>query len=335
VRQEIVGVIKASGEAGIGKLKSCELLQIHIRRIERWESRLKSTGTLQYGKSGPKQALHAIVPAEREAVLCFARRETTVDYSFQMLSIRGAEQGLFFMSASSVRHILQEYGLGDDRSGRRRGTKGLKPNRPEELTGPNQCWCWDISYLRTDIRRVFWYLYVLLDEWSRKVIAWRVSHTLSHEEAMGLIDDGIIAEKLLDVPQEQRPVVVNDHGSQMKAKPVKQMFVDLGIEQTFARCKTPNDNPFIEALFSTVKTSPAYPGWFPSGNPGPVREYFTRFYNWYDNEHYHSRIGYITPMQKHTGQAERILTERKKQLTARRQERTKYWLSQPLTGSGP
>ncbi len=184
------------------------------------------------------------------------------------------------------------------------------------------------------MRRVFWYLYALLDEWSRKVIAWRVSHSLCHEEAMGLIDDGIIAEKLLDVPQEQRPVVVNDHGSQMKAKPVKQMFVDLGIEQTFARPRTPDDNPFVEALFSTVKTDPIYPGWFPAGDPEPVRQYFTRYFHWYDNEHYHSRIGYVTPMQKHTGQADKIIAERKIKLTAQRQERTKYWLSQPLTGNG-
>ncbi len=104
-------MIQASRGAGVGKVKSCALLEIQIRRIERWESRLKSTGSIAYGKPGPKQALHAIVPAEQEALLAFARRETTVDYSFQMLSIRGAEQGLFFMSASSVRHILQENGV--------------------------------------------------------------------------------------------------------------------------------------------------------------------------------------------------------------------------------
>jgi len=329
-----VQVVAYAKGSGIAHYQSCAVLQIAVRRVERWHVRLKCSGSMEYHKPGPKQVVHAILPAEREAVLAFVGREETVDYSLQMRAIKGGEQGLFFLSASSVRAILQEQGLGNDRTGRRRGGAGAKPNRPEELTGPNQCWCWDISYLRTDIRRVFWYLYVLLDEWSRKVIAWRVSHTLSHEQALGLIDDGIIAEKLLDVTPEQRPVVVNDHGSQMKAKPVKQMFVDLGIEQTFARRRTPNDNPFIESLFSTIKTSPVYPGWFPAGNVLPVQQYFTRYFNWYDHEHYHSRIGYVTPVQKHTGQAERILTVRKKQLTAQRQERTKYWLSQPLTGSG-
>jgi putative transposase len=171
------------------------------------------------------------------------------------------------------------------------------------------------------------YLYVLLDEWSRKVIAWRLSHRLCHDEALELIDDGIIAEKLLDVPLEQRPVVVNDNATQMRSKPVKQMFVNLGMEQSFARYKTLNDNPFIEALFSTVKTSPDYPDWFPAGTIEQVRSYFTRYFDWYDNELYHSRIGYVTPMQKHTGQADRIIAERKKQLTVQRQQRRRYRFS--------
>lgn len=99
----------------------------------------------------------------------------------------------------------------------------------------------------------------------RKVVAWRVSNSLAMEQAQGLIDDTIIAEGLLDVPKNQRPVVVNDNGKQMKATAVQQMFVTLGIAQTFARPSTQDDNPHIEALFSTTKRSPAYPGWFPAG----------------------------------------------------------------------
>ncbi len=313
---------------GITHGQSCAVLQIAVRRVERWAVRLKRQGSMEYGKPGPKQVVNAILPAEREAVLAFVGREETVDYSLQLLAIKGGEQGLFFLSASSVRTILQEQGLNNDRTGRRRGGAGAKPNRPDELTGPNQCWCWDISYLKTDILRVFWYLYVVVDEWSRKVIAWRISRTLAHEEAVGLLDDGIIGERLLEVPDGERPVVVNDHGSQMKAKPVKQMLIDLGIEQSFARRRTPNDNPYVESLFSTIKTSPVYPGWFPYTDQAVVQEYFERYFQWYNTEHYHSRIGYVTPVQKHTGQAERIRAKRKKQLTVQREERKQYWLSQ-------
>src|SRR5690606_34429954 len=119
---------------------------------------------------------------------------------------------------------------------------------------------------KTDVRRVFWYLYVMLDEWSRKVVAWHVSSTLAMEQARKLIDDATMAEGLLDVPEDRRPVVVNDNGKQMKAKAVQQMFVDLGMQQTFARPSTPDDNPYVEALFSTTKRRPTYPGWFPAGD---------------------------------------------------------------------
>lgn len=335
MRQEIVGVVSYAKASGIARYQSCELLQINVRRIERWESRLRSRGTMDYQKPGPKRALHAIMPAEQQALVKFAGHEDTVDYSFQMLALKGAERGLFFMSASSVRLILHDEGLGEDRRGHKRLGAGAKPNRPEQLTGPNQCWCWDISYLKTDVLRVFWFLYVMLDEWSRKVVAWRVSRSLSHEEALRLIDDAILAENLLEAPESQMPVVVNDRGSQMKAKEVKQMFTDMGLTQTFSRPRTPNDNPYIESLFGTVKTAPVYPGWFPYDDESVVQGYFGRYFGWYNNEHYHSRIGYVTPVQKHMGQAEMIIAERKKQLTNQKEIRKLYWSSRMLTGGGP
>ena len=295
---------------------------------------MRTTGAMAYEKPGPRHAAHALMPVEREAVKDYAGREETVDYSLQVLSIKGAVAGLFCLSASSVRSILMQEGLGQDRRNLGRQGARQKPNRPEELTGPNQCWCWDISYLKTDMLRVFWYLYVVLDEWSRKVVAWRVSNTLAMEQALGLVDDAIIAEGLLDIPEDKRPVVVNDNGKQMKAKPVQQMFVDLGMHQTFARPSTPDDNPFVEALFSTAKRSPKYPGWFPANDGTVVQQYFKGYLGWYNTRHYHSRIGYVTPVQKHTGQADLILKQRKKQLTAVRNTRIEYWRSQPLTEGG-
>jgi len=327
-------VVAMAKQSGIGRHQSCEVLQISMRRIQRWESRLSVTGAMAYKKPGPRQASHTLLPSERTAVKEYAGREETVDYSLMVLSLKAAEAGLFYLSASSVRTVLLQEGLLQDRRDIRKQGALQKPNRPEQLTGPNQCWCWDISYLKTDVRRIFWYLYVMLDEWSRKVVAWRVGSTLALEQAQGLIDDAILSEGLLDVPEDQRPVVVNDNGKQMKAKAVQQMFVDLGIQQTFARPGTPDDNPHIEALFSTTKRSPAYPGWFPADDGTVVQGYFMNYFDWYNKEHYHSGIGYVTPEQKHTGQAEMVLQQRKKQLTTARKNRIDYWRSQSLTDGG-
>ena len=205
---------------------------------------------------------------------------------------------------------------------------GRKPDRVAKLTSPNWCWTWDISYLGTDIPRIFWYLFVMLDEWSRKVIAWRVADHMITEEAQGLIDDAFLAEHLMDVPRSQLPVVVNDRGSQMKAKPVKQMFLDLGLVQTFARPRTPNDNPFIESLFSTVKSAPTYPECFPSETIKITEYYFEKYFGWYNAEHYHSGIGYVHPLDKHEGRAPAILKERKENLKRQRLERRSFWINQ-------
>ncbi len=322
-------------EAGIAKYKSCELLQIKTRRVERWMLQMRVSGSMEYARPGPKQALHAIMPVERKALMEFIGQEETTDYSLQAIAIKGAEQDLFYMSASSVRTILHNEGLAADRNRFKSGRGGTnKPDRPDELTGPKQCWCWDISYLKTDILRTFWYLYVMLDEWSRKAVAWRVSRSLEQEEALGLIDDAFISESLIDKPKDMQPVVVNDRGKQMKAVDVQQMFKDLGLFQTFARPRTPNDNPFIESLFSTVKRSPIYPGWFPSNDKSWVMNYFKNYFQWYNQKHYHSRIGYVTPFQKHEGLADGIIKQRKMGLAVQKDIRRDYWLSNQITGDG-
>ncbi|MFQ5356626.1 MAG: transposase [Mariprofundaceae bacterium] len=277
-------------------------------------------------KAGPKHPVNDLMPSERQAVLDYVQLEETADYSLHVLACKGAEQGLFYVSASAIRCILSDENiLSDRRPLFRRTGAGRKPARPDELTGPNQCWCWDLSYLRTDLIRMFWYLYVMLDEWSRKVVAWRISSSLMLSEAQALIDDAYLAEGLLDVPGDLLPVVVNDRGSQMKARPVQQMMRDLGLTQTFARPRTPNDNPFIESLFSTVKTAPDYPGWFPGRSIGIARDYFEDYFHWYNYEHFHSGIGYIHPIDKHEGRAETILKKRKECMTNQRRLRKLYW----------
>lgn len=326
VRQEIVAVILYAKTKGIAKYKVCALLQINVRRIERWVARERETDSMDYHKSGPKRPVNAIMPSEREALLSFVGREETVDYSLQVMALEGARQGLFYLSASTVRTVLIEEGImSDRRPPQRRNGAGRKPDRPQKLSGPNQCWCWDISYLRTDLPRVFWYLFVMLDEWSRMVLAWRVTAKLFKEEAQGLIDDAFLAEGLLDVPRHLLPVVVNDRGPQMKAKPVQQMMKDLGLVQTYARPRTPNDNPYVESLFSTVKTAPRYPDWFPSSSIQPAIDYFSRYFTWYNNEHYHSGIGYVHPIDMHAGRAEVILKARKDNLERQKLERRLYW----------
>ena len=189
----------------------------------------------------------------------------------------------------------------------------------KELTGPNQRWCWDISYLPTYERGVFLYLYLAMDEWSRKVIQWLVSWTLEADEARRLLDGAMVSENILDLPEDQRPEVVNDRGRQMKAKSVRRLFEEHGMPQLFARPRTPNDNPFIEAMFSTTKTAPEYPGRF--RDKEDAEGYFGEFFPWYCNEHYHSGIDYVTPAQAHAGLRPAIVAERRAKMAEQRERR--------------
>jgi putative transposase len=308
-------VVVVEGKAkGVSRNRTCELLQIEERRVRRWFS----LSTLTDGKPGPEHAPHAILAEERVAIVALAKEEAYVDDSHRVLTAKGVDSGSLAVSASTVYRVMRSEGLTTDRSGRNhRNGNSRKPDRPE-LTGPNQRWCWDISYLRTLVAGMFLYLYALLDEYSRKVVAFRISWNLAHEEGKELIDEGIEKEGLT---REQVEIIAlfNDRGPQMKAKPFKNFLGDLGISQKFARPRTPNDNPFVESLFATTKGAPEYPGEFTDDIEAIT--YFTAYFDFYNNVRLHGNIGYVTPAQRHSGADKAILARRSERLGNARKER--------------
>jgi len=227
--------------------------------------------------------------------------------------------GLFFVSFSSVYRILCSEGLMSMRGPHRHHNGRSVPPTRKEITGPNQRWCWDISYLHTYERSVFLYLYLLLDEYSRKAIHWLIRWHQRAEDAQELLEGGLLAENILDCPEEQRPEIVNDRGRQMKARSIKTIFELHGMPQLFARPRTPNDNPFVESAFGTAKRAPGYPGRFLDLDDS-VR-YFERYFQWYNTEHLHSGIDYVTPEQCHFGLRDRIVSERRAKLDEQRRLR--------------
>ena len=265
---------------------------------------------------GPCNPVHKLLPAEREAVLQMAGEEEYADLSHRTMAVTACDLGLYFMSFSSVYRIMLSEGLTSMR-GKQRDHNGCSvPPIRKDITGPDQRWCWDVSYLLTYVKGIYLYLYVLLDEYSRKVIQWRVSWQQTAEMGQDLIENGFIDENLIDLPEKDRPEVINDRGPQMKAKKIKKMFNDLNMPQLFARPRTPNDNPFIESLFSSVKSAPQYPGRFLDLEEA-IR-YFDTYFEWYNKEHLHSGIDYVTPEQCHNGLRDDILASRKKALNNQR-----------------
>jgi len=316
---EILMIIEQAKEKGLSVTRTCAFWRVNRRRVARWCRKEKNGQSLRNLKPGPRESVHKLLFEERDAVLQMAKKEEYADLAHRILTVTAWDLGLFFVSFSSVYRILRSANLMTMRGIQRQHNGRSIPPVRKELTGPNQRWCWDISYLPTYEKGVFLYLFLLLDEYSRKAISWLVSWHQTAEEARCLMEEGLINENILDLPENQRPEIINDRGRQMKAKPIKRMFEDQHMPQLFAKPRTPNDNPFVESLFSTVKRAPEYPGRFLDREQAV--EYFNCYFPWYNTEHLHSGIDYITPEQCHLGLRDQIVARRKADLNNQRRFR--------------
>ena len=318
-KREMLTVIQTSQQQGVSARRSCAILVIQPRRIVRWQQRVRQGQSLANLTPGSPAPWHRVLPEEIDQIVAMARSPEYVDLSHRILAVTAGDQGLFQASFSTVYRVLKERNLMTARGpGGAHNGHSKAPVR-KDLTGPNQRWCWDISYLLTFQKGLYLYLYLLLDEWSRKAIQWRISWQQTAEESRLLLEDGLIAQNILDLPEDQRPELINDRGRQMKAKPIRRLCEDHAMPQLFARPRTPNDNPFIESAFSTVKRAPAYPGRFL--DDAQALAYFNRYFTWYDTEHYHSGIDYVTPQQAHQGLRHHIVEQRRIQKLAQRRRR--------------
>jgi transposase InsO family protein len=311
-------LISEAKKKGVGQDRVCAVVGLCPRRVRRWRKALHKRGTLVDRHPGPDLAPHRILAEEKQKFVSFACSEAQQDASARVVAYRAQDQGVVALSPASGYRILDAEGLVSERGPTRRTSRfDGKPPR-EELTGPNQRWCWDITYLRTLVKYQFLFLYVMLDEWSRKVVAWLVAEMESYEMGKVLTDKALEAEELLG-PGVVLPVVLNDRGPSMKARAFKQFLADLGVTQLFSRPRTPNDNPFVESSFRTIKYHPQYPEKF-EGLPHAV-EYFASFFEWYNQEHLHSGVGHVPPALKHAGLADQIVSRRRARLAEARSRR--------------
>ena len=322
---EILAVIETSQQQGVSARRSCVILAIAHRRIVRWQHQARQGQSLANLTPGPQEPLHRVLPEEIDQIVAMAQSQEYVDLSHRILAVTAWDKGLFQASFSTVYRVLKEHNMMRARGPGGAHNGNSKAPVRKNLSGPNQRWCWDISYLLTFQKGVYLYLYLLLDEYSRKAVQWRISWQQTAQQSRLLLEGGLVEENILDLPEEQRPEVINDRGRQMKAKPIQRLCEDHGMPQLFARPRTPNDNPFIESAFSTAKRAPEYPGRFLDDDHALT--YFGRYFTWYNTEHYHSGIDYVTPEQAHQGLRQKIVDPRRvkkhSQRSRRREENQK------------
>ena len=244
----------------------------------------------------------ALSPDERASVLAVLHEQRFQDRSPAAVQATLLDEGQYYCSTRTMYRILEEEG----ESGERRDQL-VHPSyhKPELLaTAPNQLWSWDITKLKGPVKWTYFYLYVILDVFSRYVVGWMVAPRESAELARKLIEE--TSEKQVILPDQL--TIHADRGSSMRSKPVAFLLADLSITKTHSRPYTSNDNPYSESQFRTMKYRPEFPDRF--GCIQDSRAFCQPFFAWYNDDHRHSGIGMMTPAMVHYGQAPLIREKR-------------------------
>ena len=260
------------------------------------------------GSAAPAQApverrsARALGVEERQAVLATLHSECFVDQSPAAVYARLLDEGRYLCSQRTMYRLLERAGEVRERRDQLRHPVYA---RPELLaSGPNEVWSWDITKLLGPTKWSYFYLYVLLDIFSRYVVGWMVAHRESTQLAKRLIAESARKQSI----EPGQLTVHADRGSSMTSKPVAFLLADLGVTKTHSRPSVSNDNPFSEAQFKTLKYRPEFPDRF--GSIEDSRAFCVGFFDWYNNRHYHSGLALLTPTTVHHGNSATVIQHR-------------------------
>jgi transposase InsO family protein len=233
-----------------------------------------------------------------------------------------ADRGLYIGSERSFYRVLHAHGQAH-RRGRARPPQEPRPVPRLRSDGPNQVWSWDITYLPTSVRGVWLYLYLVVDVWSRKVVAWDVAEREDAQIAADLVSRACLRERISR--RRPQPLILHaDNGNAMRAATLESRLEELGVLRSFSRPRVSNDNPFSESLFRTVKYRPDYPR-RPFHSVEEACSWVVGFVAWYNDQHRHSGIRFVTPAQRHSGQAVAIARQRAAVYERARQQHPRRW----------
>jgi putative transposase len=299
-RRRCMELVKQAKASGAGRGASCQVLEVSLRTLERWEKEPEKGDQ----RRGPDSVTaHALSEQENQAIVAVANSGAYRDLSPWQIVAQLADEGCYLGSESSFYRVLKQKGLLSHRD----KSKPRGHSRPKDLRArnANEVWSWDITYLNSPLRGAYYYLYMVEDIFSRMIVGWRVEEVQSAEHAARLIDgacqeQGIARGKL---------TLHSDNGAPMKGATMLATLQRLGVVPSLSRPRVSDDNPYSESLFKTLKYRPSYPeGAF--GGLDEAREWVRRFVRWYNTEHLHSAIRFVTPGSRHLGLDKAILAKR-------------------------
>jgi len=254
------------------------------------------------------QPPRALTAGQRQGTLDTLHSERFIDQAPREVYATLLDEGAYLCSPSTMYRLLA---LAGEVKERRRQLRHPHYQKPELLaTAPNQVWSWDITKLLGPVKWTYFYLYVILDIFSRYVVGWMVAPQ----------ESGALAKRLLSATCEKQDIIPEqltihaDRGPSMKSKAVAFLLADLGVTKTHSRPHVSNDNPFSESQFKTLKYRPEFPARF--GSLQDSREFCRQFFPWYNTEHRHQGIAFLTPEMVHYGRAAGVIAARQEVLNA-------------------
>ena len=305
-RQALAREIDVAHAAGARLKLACATAGIEIRTLQRWK-----LGAGLVSGDGRPQAVrpvpgHALSEAERARVLAVANEPRFAAVPPARIVPMLADEGIYLASESTFSRMLREHGQTAHR-GRAKAPKAVRPPTTHIATEARQVWCWDMTYLPAQVMGRWFHLYLILDLYSRKIVGWEAHDSDHADHAAHLVRRTALAEGI--AAMGTKPVLYGDNGSTLKATTVLAMLNWLGVKPSYSRPRVSDDNAYAESLFRTAKYRPEFPA---KGfvDLEQARTWAADFVRWYNFDHRHSGIRYVSPAQRHAGDDHAILAAR-------------------------
>jgi len=317
-REKVIKLVEETCKAGVPQYKACKILGISERTLQRWQK-----ASIQGFKADQRQYVlrtpgNKMSLEEKKGIIDICNSGEYKNLPPSQIVPSLADNDIYIASESSFYRVLRKEG----QLAHRGKSKPAQHKKPKGFTarGPNQVWTWDITYLPSFIKGEFYYLYMITDIYSRKIVGWDVYDRQSDELSSALIKRAYLIEEV----KGKEIVLHSDNGSPMKGATMLSTLQRLGVIPSFSRPAVSNDNPYSEALFKTLKYTPIYP-LKPFDSINTARDWVLEFVLWYNTKHHHSGIKFVTPQECHCGKDREILENRKKVYERARKRNPERW----------
>lgn len=288
--------------AGARQDRACKVIELSCRTLQRWQGDQAAGGDRRPARV--QQSKNQLSERERQQVLAIANSTEFGHLPPSQIVPRMVDRGQYVASESTFYRVLKAENQLKHRGAERPSKPRSKP-RALCAMAPGELFSWDITYLPTQVKGIYFYLYLFMDIFSRKIVGWQVYETESSELASEVMRDICVRENIAP----NQVVLHSDNGSPMKGATMLATLQALGVMPSFSRPAVSDDNPFSESLFKTMKYRPAYPK-KPFESLFAARQWVGTFVHWYNNEHRHSAIRFVTPAQRHAGLDAALLSKR-------------------------